>query len=99
MGRADDHVAADEKELLKRRRVRASLVEWARFQGFEPAKHHRLLIDKLEAVERGEIRRLLVMMPPGSAKSTYGSKLFPAWYPGPQPRQIHCMRLPYRAAR
>ena len=28
---------------------------------------------------RGETRRLMVNMPPGSAKSTYGSVLFPAW--------------------
>lgn len=47
-----------------------------------PARHHRLLIEKLEAVERGEIKRLMVFMPPGSAKSTYGSALFPSWYLG-----------------
>lgn len=28
---------------------------------------------------RGETKRLMVNMPPGSAKSTYGSVLFPAW--------------------
>ena len=31
-------------------------------------------------VSRGTIPRLAVFMPPGSAKSTYGSVLFPAWY-------------------
>lgn len=45
-----------------------------------PAAHHRLLIDKLQAVADGKIRRLMVLMPPGSAKSLYASKLFPAWY-------------------
>lgn len=54
--------------------------------GFLPASHHRLLIEKLEAVERGEIRRLMVFMPPGSAKSTYASVLFPAWVLGKQPQ-------------
>lgn len=29
---------------------------------------------------RGETKRLMVLMPPGSAKSTYASDLFPAWY-------------------
>jgi hypothetical protein len=48
--------------------------------GYEPAAHHLLLIDKLEAVARGEITRLMVFMPPGSAKSTYTSILFPAWF-------------------
>src|SRR5689334_17936529 len=65
--------------LLKRRRVRRSLIEWCRYCGFEPAPHHRLLIDRLERVARGEIKRLAVFMPPGSAKSTYGSILFPPY--------------------
>jgi len=65
--------------LLKRRLVRKSLTEWCRHCGFEPAPHHRFLIDRLEAVERGEIKRLAVFMPPGSAKSTYGSILFPPY--------------------
>jgi hypothetical protein len=65
--------------LLKRRRVRRSLLEWCRYCGYEPAPHHRLLIDRLERVARGEIKRLAVFMPPGSAKSTYGSILFPPY--------------------
>ena len=48
--------------------------------GVEPAPHHRLLMSKLVRVARGSIKRLAVFMPPGSAKSTYGSILFPAWY-------------------
>src|SRR3981081_3617317 len=65
--------------LLKRRRVRRSLTEWCRHCGFEPAAHHRLLIDRLERVVRGEIKRLAVFMPPGSAKSPYGSSLCPPY--------------------
>lgn len=45
-----------------------------------PQRHHLLLIDRLEALERGDIKRLMVLMPPGSAKSTYASGLFPPWY-------------------
>jgi predicted phage terminase large subunit-like protein len=62
--------------LLKRRRVRRRFLEWCRHCGFEPATHHRLLIDRLEQVARGEIKRLAVFMPPGSGKSTYASTLF-----------------------
>jgi predicted phage terminase large subunit-like protein len=54
---------------------------------YVPAEHHRLLIQKLEAVERGEIKRLMVFMPPGSAKSTYASVIFPAWYMGRHPNR------------
>ena len=65
---------------------------------YVPAEHHRLLISKLEALERGYVeedgeripfKRLMVFMPPGSAKSTYGSVMFPAWYLGKHPR--HCV--------
>lgn len=44
-----------------------------------PAHHHLLLIRELEAVARGENDRLMIFMPPGSAKSKYTSELFPAW--------------------
>ena len=39
--------------------------------GQSPAQHHQLLLDHLNRVSRGEIDRLMVLMPPGSAKSTY----------------------------
>jgi predicted phage terminase large subunit-like protein len=68
------------QELYQRRQIRQSLTELARHVGFEPAKHQRLLIAKLEAVARGEIKRLAVFMPPGAGKSFYSSYLFPAWY-------------------
>jgi predicted phage terminase large subunit-like protein len=75
--------------LLQRRTIRRDLTAWCtealRPQGLAPAAHHRLLIRELEAVARGETKRLMVLMPPGSAKSTYASDLFPAWYLGRRP--------------
>lgn len=68
------------RELLRRRSIRRSLTEWCRYAGFEPAAHHRLLIDKLEQVSTGDIDRLAVFMPPGAAKSTYGSILYAPWH-------------------
>src|SRR5688572_5028167 len=67
------------REMLTRRTIRRSLTEFARLCGFEPARHHLLLIGGLEAVERGDLQNLAVFMPPGSAKSTYTSVLFAAW--------------------
>jgi hypothetical protein len=46
------------------------------------AAHHRALLDLCERLERGETRRAMVFMPPGSAKSTYASVAFPAWFLG-----------------
>lgn len=52
-------------------------------------KHHERLMEELQAVAEGKIRRLMVFMPPGSAKSTYCSVVFPAWMMGRQrSRQI-----------
>jgi len=65
---------------LHRRAIRRSLLEWSRHCGFEPAAHHRLLIEKLTAVADGKIPNLAIFMPPGSAKSTYASILFVLWY-------------------
>src|SRR3954471_12027230 len=50
--------------------------------GVMPVEHHKLLIAELEAIERGENNRLMVFMPPGSAKSTYASVALPPWYLG-----------------
>ena len=49
-------------------------------KGLMPARHHELLISRLQELAEGRIDRLMVQMPPGSAKSTYGSTLFPAWF-------------------
>jgi hypothetical protein len=72
------------QELLTRRKVRSSFTEFCEHAlaplSQTPARHHRLLISELEAIARGEIDRLMVFMPPGSAKSTYASVLFPAWF-------------------
>jgi hypothetical protein len=45
-----------------------------------PALHHRLFCSELEALARGKCKRLMILAPPGSAKTTYTSRLFPAWY-------------------
>ncbi len=50
------------------------------------AKHHLMLIQKLQQVVDGSIDRLMVQMPPGSAKSTYASILFPAYWFACNPR-------------
>jgi len=49
------------------------------------AKHLDLLCGKLESVERGDIKRLMVFMPPRHGKSEVISKKFPAWYLGRNP--------------
>lgn len=46
-----------------------------------------MIAERLEAVERGEIDRLMIFMPPRHGKSELASKRFPAWCLGRQPRR------------
>lgn len=44
------------------------------------AAHHKLLCDDLQGIENGSIPNLMVLMPPGSAKSTYSDVVFVPWF-------------------
>lgn len=46
-----------------------------------------MIAEKLEAVERGEIDRLMIFMPPRHGKSELASKRFPAWCLGKDPKR------------
>ncbi len=74
-------------ELLARRKARINLVEFAKYTNpaYSPAPHHALICEKLEAVARGEIKRLMICMPPRHGKSELASRRFPAWYLGNNP--------------
>jgi len=52
---------------------------------FELAHHHELIVSRLEAVERSEISRLMIFLPPRHGKSLLASAIFPAWYLGRHP--------------
>jgi hypothetical protein len=49
-------------------------------RGESPARHHQRICSELQAVARGDTHRLMILAPPGSAKTTYVSRLFPAWF-------------------
>ena len=67
----------------------ARLIDFTRLvrPDLNPNWHHRLLADRLQRVESGEIKRLIVQMPPGHGKSTLSTQLFPAWYLGRHPER------------
>jgi len=81
---AAEPIATLAAEPILRRRLRTSLADFARLslaaEGRAPARHHLALIAALEDVAAGDCDRLMVLMPPGSAKSTYASVLFPPWW-------------------
>ncbi len=51
------------------------------------AAHHALLTEKLSELAHGEIPNLMVMCPPGSAKSTYVDVVFVPWFMAKYPRK------------
>lgn len=72
---------------LKARQARQSLLGFTEYtkSNYERAAHHQLIVEKLEAVERGDIDRLMIFMPPRHGKSELVSVRFPAWYLGRNP--------------
>lgn len=74
--------------------ARRSLIPFARrmFPGYDAAAHHLAIAERLEAVARGDLDRLIITMPPRHGKSVLASQLFPAWYLGNHPtrRIIGC---------
>lgn len=76
-------------ELARRALARRRLLDFVQFDfaDFETNWHHRVIAEKLEAVERGDIKRLMLFLPPRSGKSTLSSIYFPAWYLGRHPER------------
>lgn len=92
------------RELLRRRRGRASLLGYANaieipgkpvdddpeawlFRPVETgvAAHHRLMLEAIERTFARRHGRLMLFLPPGSAKSTYASVVAPTYYMGQRP--------------
>lgn len=68
-------------ELLSRRRARAGLLAFTGYtnSAYAAAQHHERIAEALERVERGELKRLIIAMPPRHGKSELASRRFPAY--------------------
>ena len=77
------------KELLKRRQARRELLPFCQYTmpSYEAPPHLTALSDALEAMERGELKRLIVLMPPRHGKSESISLRFPCWYLAKHPEE------------
>ncbi len=66
------------EELLQRSRARKDLIPFCQytFPDYMAPAHIQSLADALEAVERGDIKRLMVLMPPRHGKSELVSALY-----------------------
>jgi len=49
---------------------------------FIEGRHHKIMADAFDRVARGDLKRLIVNMPPRHTKSEFASYLLPAWFLG-----------------
>lgn len=65
------------------KKARESFEDYCRYVGgVEPARHHRIMCQAFQPIADGGSKLIMLNAPPGSAKSTYASHLFPAYYMG-----------------
>jgi predicted phage terminase large subunit-like protein len=86
-------IAQAAEEFLKRDEAKDNLLTFVEYTHprWTSGPHHAEICEKLEAVERGEIKRLMIFAPPRHSKSELASRRFPAWYIGRHPeKQLIC---------
>ena len=54
---------------------------------FISGKHHAIMADAFERVARGDLKRLIINMPPRHTKSEFASYLLPSWFLGKYPEK------------
>lgn len=85
------HELLDDLEKHKQSKARKNLIDFASYIDPEVAQFYRadhlmLIASKLQAVEHGEIDRLIISTPPRHWKSSLASEKFPIWYLGKHPK-------------
>lgn len=75
------------RKTLKQERARRHLIEFTTYTkpNYEVNWHHERICDALDKMVSGEIRRLMIFMPPRHGKSEQGSRRFPAYVLGKDP--------------
>ena len=74
-------------EAKGRRGAHEDFLEFVRqvWPAFIEGDHHRIMADAFNRIADGDLRRLIINMPPRHTKSEFASHLFPAWYLGRYP--------------
>ena len=79
---------------VEREKAQVSFMEYVRMMwpGFVHGRHHALMAKKFEAIAKGEMKRVIINMPPRHTKSEFASYLLPSWFLGlhPAKKVIQC---------
>jgi len=79
----------EQKQKLETRDIaRDQFMAYAKhvYDGFIEGTHHRIIAEKLERIAAGDLKRLIVNMPPRHSKSEFASYLMPSWFLGRNPK-------------
>ena len=74
------------------------------WEGFIHGRHHKLMAEKFNRVATGDLKRVIINMPPRHTKSEFASFMLPAWLMGRNPRlkimqTTHTAELAFRFGR
>jgi len=79
---------------VEREKAQVSFMEYVKMMwpGFVHGRHHALMAKKFEAIAKGEMKRVIINMPPRHTKSEFASYLLPSWFLGKNPAKkvIQC---------
>ena len=75
------------ENLDKQEEVQDSFLDYIHYiwPEFIQGNHHKIFADKLTQIAKGEIKRLIINMPPRHTKSEFASVYFPSWVMGLKP--------------
>lgn len=79
---------------VEREKAQGNFMEYVKMMwpGFVHGRHHALMAKKFEAIAKGEMKRVIINMPPRHTKSEFASYLLPSWFLGKHPSKkvIQC---------
>jgi len=77
------------EEAKNKEKARVNFLDFVEMMwpAFIAGRHHEIMADAFERVARGELKRLIINMPPRHTKSEFASFLFPAWFLGQYPEK------------
>ena len=78
----DEYEDAKQRELSHDNYLHFVQEMWS---AFIHGRHHEIMAEAFEKVAKGEIKRLIINMPPRHTKSEFASYLLPAWFLGRSP--------------
>ena len=89
----DELEEAEQKQEARNHFMDFVHMAWPAFIG---GRHHGIMAKAFERVASGELKRLIINMPPRHTKSEFASYLLPAWFLGnfPEKRLFRLHTLP-----